>query len=91
MYEIIEDEFALKFKEELKNSINNYKKIMRCLEGDAPIEILGLPKKVEKVLFARGIFRIYDLFDLDFTKIEGLNDVAVRDLTSRFNQFVSMC
>lgn len=79
-----------KLREELSKSFDAYRTTMRFLSADAPIEVLCLPKTIEKILLDAGCFRIYDLFDMDFTKVKGLGPVRVRDLTSRFQQFISM-
>jgi hypothetical protein len=68
----------------------NYRDIVTCLSADVPIECLCLPDKVQKILNKNGFFRVYDLLNLDFTKIEGISKAAVGDLASRLNEFVSM-
>lgn len=79
-----------KLREELSKSFENYKNTMRMLTADAPIETLCLPSTIEKILLNHGCLRIYDLVDLDFTKIEGLKPVRIRNLTTSLNQFLSM-
>lgn len=75
---------------ELIKKLAEYRKTMAFMAGDAPISILGLPKNLEKVLLSNGLDRIYDLFDRDFTKIEGLSDVRISYLTTRIDEFLSM-
>lgn len=79
-----------KLQEELKRSYESYKKSLRYMAADMPISALCITQSTEKKLYALGYQRIYDLFDVDFTKIEGLNASELRNLTSRFNQFLSM-
>jgi len=79
-----------KLREELSKSFEAYRTTMQFLSADAPIEVLCLPKTIEKILLDAGCLRIYDLFDLDFTKVKGLGPVRIRDITARFQQFVSM-
>ncbi len=79
-----------KLKEELAKSFSEYRKTMKFLSADAPIEILCLPKTIENILIDSGCLRIYDVFDLDFTKVKGLGTVRVRELTTRLDQFFSM-
>lgn len=80
----------VKINKKFLESLENYRKLLKIMGGDMPIECLCLPKKSEKVLISYGFLRIYDLINADFSKVEGLNDVAMRDLTSRMDQFFSM-
>lgn len=77
-------------KKELKHSFENYQKTMKYMVADAPIDILCLPKAIEQILFDNGLLRVYDLFDVDFTKIKGLGEGRIRQLTARLDQFFSM-
>lgn len=77
-------------KKELIKSFNRYQNVISLMAADAPISVLGLPKNIEKTLSNNGLSRLYQLLNLDFTKIEGLNDVSRNRLTSSLNQFVSM-
>lgn len=79
-----------KLKKELMKSFDQYKKTMKYLSADLPIECLCLPSQVENILIEQGYLRIYDLFDVDFAKIKGLGVVRIRDLTTRLNQFLSV-
>jgi hypothetical protein len=79
-----------KIKEEVLKKFEEYKKTMNYLAADAPIEILCLPKSIEKILLDQGFFRVYDLFDLDFVKVKGLGDVRCRQLTACLDKFFSM-
>lgn len=79
-----------KLKEELSKSFEEYRKTMKFLSADAPIEILCLPKNIEQLLISAGCLRVYDVFDLDFTKVKGLGPIRIRDLTTRLDQFFSM-
>ena len=85
-----EDVYLQKLRKELVQSWEKYKQTIKYLACDAPIEILCLPKEIENILISNNFLRIYDLFDLDFTKIEGIGVKRARDLTSRLNQFLSM-
>lgn len=79
-----------KLKEELAKSFSMYRKTINYMACDAPIEILCLPTVIENALLAHGCLRIYDLFDLDFTKVKGLGVSRIRDLTALFEQFLAM-
>lgn len=78
---------VVKIKEELLESLNEYRKTLSYLACDVPIEVLCLEKKTIKILRRNGIFRVYDFFNCDLTKIESLSEVVIGDLTTRLNQF----
>ena len=86
----LEDMKIQKLKEELLKSFERYRKTLNYLAADAPIEIMGLPTATQNCLLAHGLFRIYDLLDCDFTKVKGLGEIRIRDITSRLDQFCSM-
>lgn len=86
----LSEEDMTKINKKLLESLQNYKNTVMYMQGDVPIGVLCLKKATEKLLSDNGISRVYDLFDMDFTKIEWLNDLARRDLTTRFNQFIAM-
>jgi len=77
-------------KEEVLRKLTEYRKTMSYLYADAPITVLCLPPVIEKSLLDHGCLRVYDLFDLDFTKVKGLGDSRIRQLTSSLDQFLSM-
>ena len=79
-----------KLKKELQKRFSDYQKTMKFMTADAPISILCLPSSTQKVLLNSGLLRIYDLFDVDLIKIEGLNEARISDLTTRLDQFFSM-
>ena len=75
---------------ELLKSLGNYQKTLSFMLADAPIGCLCLPKTIETILLNEGCLRIYDLFDRDFTEIEGLGVARIRDLTTCLDKFFSM-
>lgn len=79
-----------KIREELLKGLQNYRKTLSYLLADAPVSILCLPSSMEKVLNDNGIVRLYDLFDADLTKIEGLSVSRLRNLTARIDEFFAM-
>lgn len=87
---IEKDMMMQKIREELIKKLSEYRNTINHLAADAPISALCLPKKVEKCLLDYGLLRIYDLFNCDFAKIEGLDDVMRSNLTARFNEFFSV-
>ena len=88
--ELKEDDVKV-INKKLIESLENYRQTIQFMCGDAPIETLCLKKTTLTPLLAHGCLRIYDLFNMDFTKIEGLGDRGIGDLTSRLNEFLSMC
>ncbi len=79
-----------KIREELFKRLAQYHNVINIMAADAPLSVLCLPASVEKILSSNGLDRIYDLFSCDFTKIEGLSESRIRDLTSRVEQFLAM-
>lgn len=88
--QIEKDQMLKKIREEVLQKFSDYKKLIFYMSGDAPISTLCLPKTIENILINNNFLRIYDLVDRDFTKIKGLGEVRVRDLTTRLDQFLSM-
>ena len=80
-----------KIREELLKKFDDYRTTLNYMAADAPISVLCLSAVTERILIDNGFLRIYDLFNVDFTKIKGLGIVRIRDLTSRIDQFLSMC
>jgi len=86
-----ENEMILqKLREQLSKSFSEYRTTMKFMAADAPIEILCLQPVVEKILLNRGCLRIYDVFNLDLAKIEGIGPTRLRHLTTCLDQFFSM-
>ena len=79
-----------KIKEELLQKFEDYRITINYMAADAPISILCLQSSTEKILIDNGFLRVYDIFNVDFTKIKGLGVVRIRDLTTRIDQFLSM-
>jgi hypothetical protein len=74
----------------LMTGLKDYRNVINFMSGDAPIGVLCLPRQLETKLVDKGFLRVYDLFDHDLAKIEGITDLNVTFLTSRLNQFLSM-
>lgn len=79
-----------KIREEVLKKFQDYRNTLNYMACDAPIEILCLPIQIQNVLLAHGCLRIYDLFNMDFTKVKGLGISRIRDLTTCLDQFFSM-
>ncbi len=88
---VVEHELNLdKIRKEVLQRYSSYQTTMKYMACDAPIEVLCLDKNLNNILVSNGFLRIYDLFDMDFTKIKGIGEVRVRQLTSSLDQFFSM-
>jgi hypothetical protein len=79
-----------KIREEVLQKFKEYKTTLNYMAADAPIEILCLPKVIETCLLDHGYLRIYDLFDVDLTKVKGLGVSRIRHLTACLDKFFSM-
>ena len=79
-----------KIREEVAKKLENYRKTINYMAADAPINILCLEPATESALLRHGCSRIYDLFDMDFTKVKGLGAVRIRNLTACLDKFISM-
>ncbi len=79
-----------KIREEVAKRFNEYSSTINVMLADAPIAILCLPTVIENALIAHGCLRVYDLLNLDFTKVKGLGICRIRNLTASLDQFLSM-
>ncbi len=85
-----EDIDMAKLKQELAKKFNEYQTTMNFMLADAPIEVLCLPKLIEKLLLEQGFLRVYDLFNIDLVKIKGLGASRIKQLTASLDKFFSM-
>lgn len=79
-----------KIKEEVLKKFAEYRNTINYMVADAPLGVLCLPNGIEKALRDYGCIRIYDLFDLDFTKVKGLGVVRIGHLTTCLDKFFAM-
>ena len=79
-----------KIREELLAAYANYGKTIAYMAADAPISILCLPRTVENILLKHGFNRVYDIINMDFTKIKGFGVQRSRQLTTSLHQFLAM-
>lgn len=79
-----------KLKKELAKRFEDYQKTMDFMLQDAPIGVLCLPEKIEKILLDQGFLRIYDLFNVDLIEIKGIGVNRVKQLTACLDKFFSM-
>ena len=83
-------ELHLELKKTVLDSLKSYENVMKCLYTDVPISSLNLDKKTKAVLKKEGLNRLYEVINLDLSKIEGLCDRRRADLTACLDQFLSM-
>lgn len=87
----LEQDLKMKeLRDQVLKKFDDYRITLNYMAADAPIGVLCLPTATEKILIDNGFLRIYDVFNVDLTKIKGLGVVRIRDLTSRIDQFLSM-
>ena len=79
-----------KIRKEILDKFKTYQSTLSYMLLDVPIAVLGLPRKMESALVSHGCLRVCDMINMNFTEIEGLNDLAARDLAARFDQFLAM-
>lgn len=79
-----------KIAKELVKSFGRYQKVLSLMAIDGPIAILGLPKNIEKILENNDILRLYEILNVDLTKIEGLSNIERERLTACLNKFSAM-
>lgn len=84
------DEKTRVLREQLAKQLNEYRNTLNYMATDAPLGTLCLPPVIENALLEHGCLRIYDLFDLDFTKVKGLGVRRIGDLTTCLDKFFSM-
>ena len=84
------DENAIRIKKEISEKISEYHRTVNFMLADAPLSVLCLPKYDEKALCAFGCLRVYDLFDLDFTKVEGLSKTGINRITTSLNKLLAV-
>ncbi len=89
-YEKLDEQTKGKIKADLLKKFSEYQTFMSMLGADGPIEILCLPKTIEKILLRNGCVRVYDLFNMDFTKIKGLGIKRIGHLTTCLDQLFPM-
>ncbi len=88
--EILKNEIH-EIHKKLLESLENYRKTMSYMYGDAPIGVLCLDKVVETTLINNGCLRVYDLFDRDLAEIKGIGHSRIRNLAARLDEFLSVC
>lgn len=89
--QIINPDVEPPHKPDLKKDIAHFRRTLSFMGANVPIQVLCLPKALEKSLLKQNILRVYDLIDRDLTKIEGVGSAWLELLTSRLDQFFTVC
>lgn len=77
-------------KIDVRKNLEHYRKLLSYMGANVPIQVLCLPKAVEKALILEGIVRVYDLINRDLTKIKGLGQARLDLLASRLDEFFTV-
>ena len=88
---IINPDVELPTPEDVKKNLAHYRQTLNYMAANVPIQVLCLPKAVEKALLKSNLVRVYDLISCDLTKIEGVGDRRLDLLTSRLDEFFTVC
>lgn len=87
---IINPDVEIPSKEDLKKNLAHYRQTLSYMGANVPIQALCLPKPLEKLLIKAGHLRVYDLINLDLSKIEGIGEGRLDLLTSRLDEFFTI-
>lgn len=88
--EIINEDVKAPEKPDLKKDLEHYRKLLSYMGSNVPIQVLCLPKTLEKSLVNEGILRVYDLINRDLTEIKGLGKARLDLLASRLDEFFTV-
>jgi len=86
---IMERELA-KINKDFLESLYNYRSYIKKCEYDAPIDVLCLPKDILNILQRNGLVRVFDIIDLDLTKIKGLGSSRISHINTQLKKLVPM-
>ena len=76
--------------EEFRDNLAHFRKTLCYMEANVPVQVLCLPKEVEKILLKEGFSRVYDLISKDLTKIKGIGKTRTELLASRLDEFFTV-
>lgn len=77
-------------KPDLKKDLAHWRKLLAYMGANVPIQVLCLPKAVEKSLISEGILRVYDLIDRDLAEIKGIGVTRAELIASRLDEFFTV-
>ncbi len=77
-------------KVDLKKDLAQWRRLLSYMGANVPIQVLCLPKAVEKSLISEGILRVYDLIDRDLAEIKGIGLARGELIASRLDEFFTV-
>lgn len=77
-------------KPDIKKDLAYYRNVLSYMGANVPVQVLCLPKALEKILLKNGIIRVYDLINRNLTEIEGLGSARLDLLASRLDEFFTV-
>jgi hypothetical protein len=75
---------------DFKKDMAHYRKTLYYMGANVPLQVLCLPKVIEKLLVGQGYVRVYDLISCDLTEIKGLGESRRDLLAARLDQFFTV-
>jgi len=75
---------------DFKKDMAHYRKTLYYMGANVPLQVLCLPKVIEKLLVSQGYVRVYDLISCDFAEIKGLGESRRDLLAARLDQFLTV-
>jgi len=73
-----------------KKDFAHYQTCMQFLGANVPLETLCLPATITTILKREEFEMVYDLLNVDLTKIKGLGPRRINLLTSRLDEFLAI-
>lgn len=75
-----------------KNKIDmfHYRNMLNYMGANVPIQVLCLPKVIEKALINADCLRVYDLINRDLREIKGIGEGRCDLLASRLEEFLTV-
>lgn len=77
-------------KHNFLKQVSDYKNYLHNASLDVPIEVLCLPKSINKILLRNGLSRVKDIPAFDLTEIKGLGEKSITLIRFRIDEFLSM-
>ena len=77
-------------KHNFLKQVNDYRNYLHDVSLDIPIEVLCLPKSINKILLRNGLSRVKNVAAFDLTKVKGLGDKRIDLIRFRIDEFLAM-
>jgi hypothetical protein len=88
---IINPDVKTEDKPDFQKDLAYWRKLLSYMGANVPIQVLCLPKSLEKSLLNASILRVYDLIGRDLTEIKGIGKIRAELLASRLDEFFTVC